>query len=383
MTLRTPLLSALAALAIAPLCNPSAPCRCQERPLSDYWSEADEVVIARFVGSTNGREPADIDTGAAPAERTDPASQRALRFQLTGAPHKTTRTGALRSGDIVSYVTAATSAECGIQGVEEGVYVLFARRGDGDDGAETFHVDSCSGSRVLLAPGMDQPGSFVDVPARFVMQQLNGLAGMEVLSRVVAHAPGPDAVAPTADDRAALLGLLDVSGFSHAGFARLYAEPDPDSELVVEVPAYDALVTRESGYEEPAAVVLARQGGWYRLRSTDGRSGWLPPDLAGTWFPYPEIALNRLNYIDAPWHGFVWPSPGAGLPVRAPDDPARREVAIEVLEQTDVGGFPWLRINVLSGSPCEVAEPRTVVSGWIPAWAPDGAPQVWYYSRGC
>lgn len=370
MALRLPLPGALAALAVLPLCEASAPCRCQERPLAEYWAEADEVVVARFV------------TAEAGVEAAVPEARTLLRFELSADPYKSSRSGTPRAGDDVTYLTGSSTAECGIRGVEAGVYVLFAQRRDDEAGTTSYYVDSCSGSRILLAPGIDQPGGFVDVPPRFVMQQLNGLTGAEVIGRVVANAPTVDAVAPTADASKALLGLLDVSSFAHAGFARLHAEPDGRTDVVGEVASYDDLDTRESGYEEPAAIVLAREGGWYRLRMSDGRLGWLPPEMAGTYFPYPDVAVNRLNYIEAPWHGFVWPTAGAGLPSRAPAGGAR-EVPLEVHEVSEIAGFPWLRVTVLSQSPCEVPEPRAVVSGWIPAWTPDGGPQVWYYSRGC
>ncbi len=368
MRVTIPVTAGLIALTLAPACGSAVGCRCQERALADYWTEADEVVVGRFVGY-----------GAA-TPSASAAGTRELRFELTAGPHKVAGPSVSRRDRTIAYRSPTSTAACGVQGVEGSLYVLFAHRVEGEP---ALRIDSCSGTRVLSAPGIDQAGGFLDVPARFVIQQLNGLAGNDVLAEVIANAPTADAVAPTADPTRALLGLLDVAGFTHAGFARLHVQPDTASPLLTEIASYEALETRESGYEEKAAVVQARANGWYRLRLSDGREGWLPPDLAGTYFPYPDIALRRLNYIPKPWHGFVWPVAGAGLPVRTPDDPSRREVAIEVLERMDIGGFPWLRVEVFSESPCEVPEPNAIASGWIPAWAPDGAPQVWYYSRGC
>ena len=59
------------------------------------------------------------------------------------------------------------------------------------------------------------------------------------------------------------------------------------------------------------------------------------------------------------------------------------EYAVEVHESALVGGMPWFRVDVLSGSPCEGPEARVARSGWVPGYDAVGRPQVWFYSRGC
>lgn len=358
----------VAALAAAVLCEPSAPCRCAPRTLAEYYADADEVVIGRLVDWTS------------PPNGTGTVT---LAIELTAPPYKGSTGRMDQVGDTLLFGTAATTAECGVQPMADAVYVLFARRPT-DEGDPTpapgapRQVDTCSGTRVHLGPDLDEPVGFEDVPARFVVRQLEALAGMDVIDRVVTAAP--DAEDPGNET---LVGLLDVSAFSHAGFATLLDEPRTGAPLVRRVEGYEELETRESGYEEPAAVVLARSAGWHRLRLADGATGWLPPDQAGTFFPYPDVVLNRLNYLPVPWHGFVWPSPGAGIPSRVTSEPGVREVPVEIVERMDVGGFPWLRVNVLRTSPCDGPEPRVLAGGWIPAWGTDGEPVAWYYSRGC
>lgn len=371
------------------LCDPTAACRCAERTLGEYFAGADEVAVARLVeieeASGQGAD------GSAPV--------KLLHFELTAPFFKTPGSDAGAIGSRVVYQTATSTASCGIEGRLEGVYVLFALDTESSDRAPSGmeatdpgtadpgmadrpaairRIDSCSGSRAMLAPGLTEPVGFTDVPARFVMQQLNGLAGLELIRRVLTHAPDT-----AGGPHEHLTGLLDVAAFSHVGTATLFSEPRMGATPVASIDSRDGLESRESGYEESSAVVYGRMDGWYRLRLTDGAFGWLPPDQAGTFFAYPELVVRRLNYIPAPWHGFVWPSPGAGLPTRAIPEAGQREVAVEVLEEMDLAGTPWLKVNVLRDSPCEVAEPRVRVSGWIPAWGPAGEPTVWFYSRGC
>ena len=350
----------LATLTATVLCDAPSSCRCEERTLEAYFADADEVVVAQLNTLRAVPGSADVD----------------LTFQLMDAPHATPRPEAF-AGNTVVYRTAGDTAGCGVPRDMLATYVLFAHAPEGgDDGP--WRIDTCSGSRVLLPMEGDTPGSFIDVPARFVPTRLNALAALRVLEGVVANAPDP-----TSPGNERLVGLLDVVGFSHAGFARLHERPEAGSPVVAEVDGYDALETREVGYEEPAAVVFGVIEGWYRLRLSDGRSGWLPPDFSGTYYPYPDVAVNRLSFIERPWHGFVWPSPGAGNPVRARVVRGQREVPVEVHELQLIGGYPWLRISVLTESPCEGGDGSSSVSGWIPAHRPTGEPAVWYYSRGC
>ncbi|MEM7417993.1 MAG: hypothetical protein AAF389_21065 [Gemmatimonadota bacterium] len=354
-------LTLLVALGGTLLCEASEVCRCAPQPLSDYFEHADEVVVGQLVTRRAVPETGDVD----------------LTFRLSAAPHFTTRPDVF-AGDTIVYRTASSSASCGVPAEMLSTFVLFASRPDESTDDEPWRIDTCSGSRVLLPMGGGEPGAFEDVPARFVPGQLNALASMKALEQIVAHWPDE-----ADSDNERLVGLLDVASLSHAGFARLHEAPQSSANVVSEFDDYGAVRSREVGYEEPAAVVFSVSDGWYKLRLEDGRFGWLPPDMSGTYFPYPEVAVNRLNMIEGSWHGFVWPSPGAGIPVRAPVVPGRREDPVELHEVQLIGGSPWLRVTVLRASPCEGGDGTAAVSGWIPAYRTDGEPAVWYYSRGC
>jgi len=351
---------ALASVALCIIAAPADACRCPQRNLAEYFEAAREVVTAKLISSSRVDEP---------------PPRLALQFELLAPAYKSSRR--LSVGGRTHYTTSAASAACGIQPEEGAVYVLFAYPGS-DGGPHRMQVDSCSGSRVLLATDSRDPAGFQDVPARFVAQQLNALGGLEVLRRIA------DAQ-PTADDpqNDRLVGLLDVSGFSHAGHALLLARPERGARQMARLGGYDGLAAREVGYETPAAVVYARVDGWYRLRTAEGEYGWLPPEFAGTFFSYADLPVGRLAYLPLPWHGFLWPSPGAGLPVRVIPPQDQREQPVEVLESARVGGALWFRIRLLRNSPCEDGSAEQGNGGWIPAYRDDGAPAAWFYARGC
>lgn len=345
------------------LCVVSVPadaCRCVQRDLADYFDGATKVVTARLIAaSKSDADPPRLD----------------LQFEVLVPAWKSSRAPAV--GAQIHYSTALSSAACGLSPEVGAVYLLFAYPSAETPESE-LQVDTCSGSRVLLsADGRAQEG-FQDVPARFVPQQLNALAGLAVLTKIAAAQP--DANDP---DNTTLVGLLDVSGFSHAGYARLFERAERDAELIARADGYEGLQARETGYETPAAVVYAHVGGWYKLRTADGVFGWLPPDYAGTFFPYADLPVRRLAYVPLPWHGFVWPSPGAGLPLRMLPPEGRQEQPVEILETSIVGDSIWFRVNLLPTSPCEGGETVQGTGGWVPAYREDGAPLAWFYSRGC
>lgn len=350
-----------ASLGVALLCDSAAPCRCAEQTLDEYFAAADEVAVGQLqtLRAVPGTDQVD------------------LTFLVRGGSLSSPRPEAFE-GDTIVYRTADNTAACGLPIQMLGTYVLFASDPSSVDEGEPWRIDTCSGSRLLLPIDGGEPASFVDVPARHVPSRLNALAGMRVLERVSANAPDGSNVA-----NESLIGLIDVAGFSHAGFARLHERPEPESPVVAEVEDYSALVRHEVGYEEPGASVFARADGWSKLRLADGRTGWLPPDLAGTFFSYPDILVRRLAYIERPWHGFLWSGSGVGNPIRAPIVDGQREVPIEVHEVEYVAGFPWLRVSILRESPCEGGDGTGATHGWIPGFRPDGSPSAWYYSRGC
>jgi hypothetical protein len=333
-------------------------CRCAQQNLADYFNAADQVLIAELKAVT------------------DLPESRRLEFALMGPYYK--GGGDTAAEETVHFSTEKSSAGCGIEPDIGAMYVIFAhapaKRG------EDYRVDSCSGTRVHFSPSLPEPQGFADVPARFVAQQLNGLAGMEVLKSVSANYPRADNV-----ENESPLGLLDIKDLHHGGTVPLYTRPDLAAPVLETVVDYAPLETREISYEQPAAVVYTRLPDWYRLRLLDGRSAWLASEQAGTFFDYAQLPVNRLAYLTRNWSGFVWPDPGAGLPIRhgAIQNADLREFPVDILESTEVGGTIWFRVKVLASDPCSNLQYGNELVGWIPAYGANGQPNAWFYSRGC
>ena len=332
-------------------------CRCKQQTLADYYNAADYVAIATL------RSVSDDD------------SHRVMTFEFSAAPHKSEIAG---DTSTVSLVTTTSSASCGVPVDVNAIYVLF---GHTDPAAPSrLRVDTCSGTRVHISAQQSEPQGFDDVPARFVAQQLNALAGLDELRAVQRNAPDP-----TSPANATLIGLLDLKALAHGGFTRLYSQPDSSSDFVANIHDWDAVEHREIGYEVNAAVVFQAMDGWYRLRSADGQFGWVSAVEAGTWFPYDQLPVRKLAYLTGTWSGLVWPAAGAGIPTRlnVAGPQSQREHPINVLESTMIGGMPFFRIEVLEASVCDGGKETVRASGWVPAYDRGGQPSVWFYSRGC
>ncbi|MEM1434953.1 MAG: hypothetical protein AAGG11_12910 [Pseudomonadota bacterium] len=336
-------------------------CRCEQQPLANYFEAAEFVAIAKLI-----REAADAD-------------RRVLTFVLSTAPYKAEGEAAdYQDGEELQFQTALSSAGCGVPADIGGTYVLFAPPAAEAGGLRA--IDSCSGTRLHLPANLAEPAGFMDVPARFVPSQLIAAQGLEVLRQVAASAPRIDD-----PDNTALLGLLDLKALAHGGLHIVYEEPSAAATEIGRIDSYDDVRSREFDYELPGAVVYTKRSGWYRIRLSTGRYGWLRAEDAGTWFPYPELPVRRLAYLETGWSGLIWPGPGAGNPrrrTRPTGEPSPTQ-PIEVLEARAIGGMPWFRINLLQEDPCVAGNTAAAQSGWVPGYGRSGQPSVWFYSRGC
>ncbi len=144
-----------------------------------------------------------------------------------------------------------------------------------------------------------------------------------------------------------------------------------------------ALPTREVSYEAPAAIVLDQRDGWFRIRSSEG-TPWVAPSPEHEFYDLARL-FNEDESITATTAGFT------GQLRREPAGPSSGELLTEyqplvVKEIRLVGGREWLRVDVLSHSPCDAninIDPVPIANGWLPAHAANGEPAVWFYSRGC
>jgi hypothetical protein len=331
--------------------SPSAiACRCAELELADYFDQADRVLAAAI-------EAVDSDAD-------EQGQYHQVRYRVMGPPWK----GGQSAGESDRFLTATSSAACGLDPAAGEVWILFLS--DSEDAL----ANRCDGSRRLADPAAMQQGVgddvlFKDIPHRFVAAQLNALAGLDDLRQL------SDANAPR------LQGLLDIESLTHGGQPPIHRSEAADSEVIAVIDRLDQLQTREAGYEFPAATVYARTDVAYQLRLADGRAGWMRNEHAGTWFPYPKLLIDRLAYMTSAWSGFLWPDPGAGLPLRLAGAATQRPARVTDIET--LGGAGWIRVEILTTNGCDGQVPAVVASGWTPAWHPGGEPTVWFYSRGC
>ena len=143
------------------------------------------------------------------------------------------------------------------------------------------------------------------------------------------------------------------------------------------------LPTREYTYEAPAAVVLEQRNGWFRIRLSDG-SAWIAPS--------PRHKFHDLAMLFKEGESITATTAGFKSQLRRePNGAAFGDVLKEydplvVKEVRLVDGREWLRVEVLSHSPCDGninIEPHAIATGWLPAHDTAGGPTVWFYSRGC
>lgn len=147
--------------------------------------------------------------------------------------------------------------------------------------------------------------------------------------------------------------------------------------------AVQNLPTKEYGYEEPGAVVLARRGKRFKIALHNG-TAWIEP-LGGAEFHSMEaLVVSGLGYLTKSWNGLVCTEPGKLGTCKKVDSGTRPEPNIVVLRYREVNGEFWFEIKLTPDEIC--GEPAPAIPpgrGWVLGHGKDGAPAVWFYSRGC
>jgi len=151
----------------------------------------------------------------------------------------------------------------------------------------------------------------------------------------------------------------------------LYESPHRSAERVGEVETSRAdwavFTARGSGVQGRVLVFDTRPG-WFQvaLEEADWRRAsraWLEKDPDWTFHPTAS-AEDARELADRSF--------------------GRRFEAVRVLEFRRVDEDLWARVEVLSDSPCFTREePDVVARGWIPVHSTSGAPNVWFFARGC
>ena len=145
--------------------------------------------------------------------------------------------------------------------------------------------------------------------------------------------------------------------------------------------ARSELPTREHGYEEPAAIVLAERGRWFKIRLADGVA-WVNASPRDVFKPLNALFDQALTAITEHFTGRLRSAPGG----TAIGGRFTEYQSVHVLEVRPAGAAQWLHVEVLDYSPCTVPvgrEPQVIGRGWMPAHAENGEATVWFSSRGC
>jgi hypothetical protein len=200
----------------------------------------------------------------------------------------------------------------------------------------------------------------------------------EVFGSEVCSPFKPESVALHVEPNGRRLGSIEVDQYwsfaPHGGCEGLEVRVHTGS-------ARSELPTREHGYEEPAAIVLAQQGRWLKIRLADG-AAWVNPTPRDQFKPLAALFDQAQTSITEHFSGRLRTTPGGSMI----GDRFTQNQTVKVLEVREAGGAQWLNVEVLDYSPCTVPtgkEPQVIVRGWMPAHAESGEPTVWFSSRGC
>ena len=176
---------------------------------------------------------------------------------------------------------------------------------------------------------------------------------------------------------------------ARAGTIYWYEVPDTACDLMIERPGgiKEVLPSLESGYEVPAAIVYERRGEWFRIRLKAG-SAWIRRTGQDDFLSYPEMLKDQMPEILQGWDGALRASPGTTGRTTPLSDRWRalldRTLSAQYLGSRRVGRDLWLHVRLAAKTPCDSEyEGVTDVTGWIPAYRPNGTPTMWFASRGC
>lgn len=132
----------------------------------------------------------------------------------------------------------------------------------------------------------------------------------------------------------------------------------------------------ESGYEETALAVLARDGDWYRIALDEG-DGWLRAPPGYRFDSLARLVSDGLAYLTGGWDGRLCERTDATRCHAFPGS----ERDVRVLETREVGGMDWWRIEIVT-PPCE-GDGTAVAAGWVPSHGRGRRPALWFHPRGC
>jgi hypothetical protein len=171
------------------------------------------------------------------------------------------------------------------------------------------------------------------------------------------------------------------------GAIRFVPETGETSDCMQALPYYFAigdshgrrLPILESGYEEIALAVLEARPPWFRLAIFGNESAWVEALAEHRHDTVAALLADGLDYFTAAWPGEICEQPDSAC-TKFDDN---GENTVRMLESRVMDGTQWWKVEVTTSACGDIAPPRLLRSGWIPARSRDGRPTVWFHSRGC
>lgn len=319
-------------------------CRCAPKSLASAFEQADYVFLA------------EVDE-----RRSD--QEVLLHFEFMGSAFKGDPT------EIKKLTTPENSAACGITVPKQEPYLLFASRREDTTGEAV--VTLCDGTRPFSPSGANPHSGFPDADSPQVLRTLHNLKTThEMLEEGIGGRALPNSI----------VGML-YSSDGQKSFT-LRSSPRNDAPVAHDDVTLEDLQTEEIGYEQEAALVFHRLPGWSQVKTLEGAPAWTADTKQSEYYPLEALLAKRLTYLTREWPGFLWPEPGAGIPVRAAEQ--KRERPAVVVDSTRVADSLWLKVKIYREDPCQGGSSEKFThGGWIPAWNAEGKRTVWFYSRGC
>lgn len=229
-------------------------------------------------------------------------------------------------------------------------------------------------------------GLLIAIPAPSAAERIDGprpgLVGLVSPALAAADPPGCLRV-----DIREQLPLRSGPGTHHPRIGHLQFRPwreasgECDEAPPFFVPADEAasrpVPTLERGYEEPALLLLERQGDWLRIDLGEG-TGWLHRPTGYTVEPYPELLADKLAFATEAWTGELCDSAGGHCRrvARTPAQPVR------MLSSQGSGKDQRIEVELITDA-CTSGDPVRLDHGWIRSHDDSGRPTAWFHSRGC
>lgn len=139
----------------------------------------------------------------------------------------------------------------------------------------------------------------------------------------------------------------------------------------------------EFSYEQLGAIVLEKQGRWFKIKHSGGQA-WMNSVKESRFLSIERLLKESLAYLRKNMRRPLLQSPNNGSEALTEKNIIKKAHPVEVLEVAEIEKKLWLRVKMLDKDPCTNEQSDISLSeGWVPFHDENGVPVVWYHSRGC